>query len=458
MSRTRRRSRGRLGSFLAWRDVSRAGVFGFLLAVSPAVGLDAQQADQEIFLARGATTILVSPATLRDVVIGDPQVVDLSVLSGTEVVVWGKSPGSSSILLVDQAGGRRSFSVRVTLDAASIQSELARMFPGEDLQVRGVGNTVVVSGTVEDRNVATRALAMAGTLVGEAEVVDAVVVPEPQQILLQVRFAEVSRNAMEQLGVNFLRVDPFNVRGDDEGGIGAGGPGSFAGGFLTGDGPDVTFSDAINFFVFHDASNVSAFIQALESKGLFKSLAEPNLLAMPAESASFLAGGEFPYPVVQGGGTSNAVTIQFREFGIRLNFVPDITNSGAIRLDVAPEVSSLDFANGLQIQGFTVPALLSRRARTVVELDDGQTFAIAGLLDNTLVENMTKVPILGDIPIIGALFRSKEVRQNRSELLVLVTPRFVRPTDEPPDLPTGEPETWDWKKSMRYPSEDDGTN
>jgi pilus assembly protein CpaC len=433
-------------------------VFGFLLALVPAVGLSAQQADQEIMLAKGGTTILRSPATLRDVVIGDPDVVEVSVLNATEIVVWGKQPGSSSVLMVDQAGGRRSFSVRVTVDALAIQSELARMFPGEDLQVRGVGNTVALSGTVEDRQVAIKALALAGSFVGDVEVMDNLVVPEPQQILLQVRFAEVSRNAMEDLGVNFSRVDPFNVRGDDEGIIGSGGAGAFSGGFLAGDGPEVTFSDAINFFVFHDASNVAAFIQALESKGLFKSLAEPNLLAMPAESASFLAGGEFPYPVVQGGGGTNAVTIEFREFGIRLNFVPDITNSGAIRLDVAPEVSALDFANGLQIQGFTVPALLSRRARTVVELEDGQTFAIAGLLDNSLVENINKVPILGDIPILGALFRSKEVRQNRTELLVLVTPRFVRPTDEPPELPTGEPETWDWKKSMRYPSEDDGSN
>ncbi len=458
MSSTRRRSKSWLGSVLAWRDVSHAAVLGFLIAAGvPAAGASAQQTDQEIVLAQGATTVLVSPATLRDVVIGDPDVVDLSVLSGTEVVVWGKSPGSSSVLLVDQAGGRRSFSVRVTVDAASIQNELARLFPGEDLRVRGVGNTVVVSGTVEDRNVATRALALAGTLVGEAEVVDDVAVPEPQQILLQVRFAEVSRNAMEQLGVNFMRIDPFNVRGDDEGAIGSGAS-SFSGGFLEGQGPDVTFSDAINFFVFHDASNVAAFIQALESKGLFKSLAEPNLLAMPAESASFLAGGEFPYPVVQGGGAANAVTIEYREFGIRLNFVPDITNSGAIRLDVSPEVSALDFANGLQLQGFTVPALVTRRAQTVVELDEGQTFAIAGLVDNSLVENINKVPILGDIPILGALFRSKEVRQNRTELLVLVTPRFVRPTDEAPDVPTGEPETWDWKKSMRYPSEEDGSN
>jgi pilus assembly protein CpaC len=184
---------------------------------------------------------------------------------------------------------------------------------------------------------------------------------------------------------------------------------------------------------------------------MFKSLAEPNLLAMDGKKASFLAGGEFPYPVPQVSAGGTTITVVFKEFGVRLNFTPTITNSGNIHMQVEPEVSSLDFANGLQIQGFQIPTLRSRRASTEVELQDGQTFAIAGLIDNTMTENVDKFPILGDIPILGTFFRSKQAQQNRTELLVLVTPHVVQPSSTPPPLPTGEPETWDWDKSLREP-------
>jgi pilus assembly protein CpaC len=240
-----------------------------------------------------------------------------------------------------------------------------------------------------------------------------------------------------------MRVDPLNLRGDDEGAMTAA---SIEGSFL-GVGPDVTLSDVVNFYLFHDASNVSAFIRALRTEGTFRSLAEPDLLAFPGQQASFLAGGEFPYPIVQG--ATQTTSIQFKEFGIRLNFTPEVTNSGAIRLSVTPEVSQLDFANGLQLSGFLVPALLSRRASTVIELQQGQTFAIAGLMDNQMAESVSKIPLLGDIPILGALFRSKEMRDNQSELLVLVTPFLVNATNTPPPLPTGEVEEWNRDRFMR---------
>ena len=196
-------------------------------------------------------------------------------------------------------------------------------------------------------------------------------------------------------------MNPLNLRGDDEGLISSGAippDGNFLNSPI---GPDNTFSDAVNFFLFHDSSNLSAFIQALRNDGNFNSLAEPNLIAVPGETASFLAGGEFPYPVIQAGAANGAVTIQFQEFGVRLSFTPTLTNSGAIRLEVEPEVSSLDFTSGLELQGFQIPVLLSRRASTVVEVHDGQTFAVAGLMDNQLSETLRKVPFLGDIPILG---------------------------------------------------------
>ncbi len=176
-------------------------------------------------------------------------------------------------------------------------------------------------------------------------------------------------------------------------------------------------------------------IRALISKGLLKSLAEPNLIALPGREASFLAGGEFPYPAVQGGGGNNAVSIVFKEFGIRLRFTPTITRGGSIRLKVAPEVSALDFSNPLIFGGFTIPSLLTRRAETEVEMKNGQYLAIAGLVDNTLTDNSTKVPLLGDIPILGQFFRSKDARQRRTELLVLVSPKLVLPSDTPELLP-----------------------
>jgi pilus assembly protein CpaC len=412
------------------------------------------QVSQEIVLPTGNSTVVTVGATIARVSIGNPAVADVVPVSGTEIVVTGKAPGSTTLLVWDQGGVRVSYTVRVTADAASLQREFERLFPNETIEASAIANTVILSGEVQNRQVARRALQLARSM-GDTQIIDNMAVPDLGQILLQVRFAEVSRSWMEELGPTLLLRDGSNldvvigpqenVRSKDA---------------EPGEPIAEAFSDAVNFFIFHEPSRVAAFVRALESKGLFKSLAEPNLLAMPAESASFLAGGEFPFPTLQGGGASNAVTIQFKEFGIRLSFVPDITNSGAIRLWVAPEVSSLDFANGLTIQGFQIPSLLSRKAETTIELEDGQTFAIAGLVDNTLVENVSQIPILGDIPILGELFKSRDLRQNRSELLVLVTPRIVQPLDESPPIPTDEPETWKWDKSVRNPEDRpaDGAN
>jgi pilus assembly protein CpaC len=214
-----------------------------------------------------------------------------------------------------------------------------------------------------------------------------------------------------------------------------------------------TVSDGlVHVFLQNPSADFEAIIRVLKSKGEFRSLAEPNLLALPGEEASFLAGGEFPYPVIQSGQSSGAVTIVFKEFGIRLKFTPEVTEAGNIRLHVAPEVSSLDFANGLNFQGYTIPSLLTRRAETEVELRDGQYLAIAGLLDNNWTKNESKIPLLGDIPILGAFFRSSEAQQSRTELLVLVSPRLIDATDTAPALPTGEASTWRWDGSLRGPA------
>lgn len=460
------------------RGVDRFGrlaMAGTALALSQLLAVTSPLSGQQVEPATvlrvpvGNSSVVMHGSVLDRVSIGNPEIADAVVVSAREVVVNGKTAGTTSLLLWDRAGGRAVYQVRVTADAPMLEREFRALFPGEDIRARAVGNTVILEGEVGDPLMAQRAVSVAQGLGTGVTVLDHISVPRPSQVLVQVRFAEVSRNALQELGTNLLIYDGENVkailgsgdvarsRGANQGG---GGVGDGGGGAPTqiADNPlgftDVV-SDAVNFFIFHQPSGLGAFIRALQQRGLFRSLAEPSLLAASGDSATFLAGGEFPYPVLQGGTASNAVTIQFKEFGIRLNFKPQITNSGMVRLEVAPEVSQLDFANAVQISGFLIPSLLSRKAETTVELADGQTFAIAGLVDNSMAKAVTKVPILGDIPILGYLFKSEEFRQNRTELLVLVTPHLVQPMDQAPPLPTGEPDTWQRNDALKIEDADE---
>ena len=401
-----------------------------------------------INIALGNSHVVSHPVVIRRVSIANPEVADAVPVSSQEILVNGKTSGTTTLLLWDNAGGRRMYQVHVAPDAASLESDLNGLFPDDSIAVTASGGSVILTGRVSQQLTSERAMAITAGFLGvepeHTSIVNHISVPDPGQVLLQVRFAEVSRTAIEKAGINLLRI------GDDySGGTSTGRP-SFGGSVGAGETTEV-LSDALNIFLIDHQNGVGAFIQALKSNGLFRSLAEPNLLAVHGEEASFLAGGEFPYPVVQGGSNVGAVTIQWREYGIRLNFTPTIQSSGNIRLHVAPEVSTLDFANGLTLQGFNIPSILARRAETEIELADGQTFAIAGLIDNSILEDIDKIPVLGDIPILGSLFRSKELRQNKSELLVLVTPRLVQPVDQAPDVPTGEPDVWDWDDSMLEP-------
>lgn len=409
-------------------------------SAAPAFGQAAE--GQTVTVAVGHAQVVRAPGRITRVFIANDQLADAVPVSPSQVVVNGKQVGTSNLLLWVE-GQVTSYEVRVTADAPTLQRQLREHFPDEDIQVRASGNSLVLSGSVRNSQAAERAVALAESMGEDVQVVNHLSVPDRQQVLLRVRFAEVSRQAMDQISSDFIHLNEAGV-GDASISTGA-----VSGSFPEG-GPTKTFSDAVNFFLFHRGVRLGTFIQALRSHGMFRSLAEPNLITSPGDSASFLAGGEFPFPVVQGGAQSGAVSIQFREFGIRLNFTPTITNSGAIRLAVAPEVSQLDFANGLSISGFQIPAILSRKANTVVEVADGQTFAIAGLVDQSMTENVSKVPVLGDIPILGQLFRSEEMRQERSELLVLVTPELIRPAEasRSKEVPTGEPEDWPWMKQL----------
>ncbi len=397
-----------------------------MLALVPAAHAQrvVSQPQQVISVSRGASALLVNPTPIVRMTIGDPAVADANVVSPTEAVINGKALGSTTLLVWDNSGSPRIYSVEVTADAQAIQRFIKGVMPDENIEVSSSGNTVTLSGTVRDAVSATRAVEIART--SGATVIENLFTPPAVQVMLQVRFAEISRSIMKDWSSSLSTLNPheLNDNGDWFG--------------------QTTPEGNIGFLLDNGTANIEALIQAAKTRGDFRSLAEPNLMTLPGKEAYFLAGGEFPFPTLQAASAGNVVTVVFKEFGIKLRFTPVILRSGAIRLKLAPEVSSLDFANGLVIGGFEIPTILTRRAETEVELREGQFLAIAGLLDNSLINNVTKIPVLGDIPLIGELFKSRAIRQRKTELLVLITPRLVTANETPTPVPTGEPAR-DWR-------------
>lgn len=426
-----------MSSFLRWSAAA------FLIVVAPRPLLAQRlitQSQQTIKLARGASAVFINPIALQRISVGDPAIAEATALNGNEVLINGKSVGSTSLLLWDNTGVRL-YTVEVAIDFGELQAYLRSALTENALTVAGSGSVLTLSGEVHDTAAALRAAEIAKGS-GATVVINNLTTPSTVQVLLQVRFAEVNRSALESYRSQFRVLNPQNLdsRGDWTGGVNTN---ETTGGFVDG---------ALSLGLFSAGASFEIFFNALKGKGLLKTLAEPNLVTLPGKEAYFLAGGEFPYPSIQGSGGSNAVTVTFREFGIRLRFTPTITRTGTIRLHVAPEVSSLDFANGLTLSGFQIPSLLTRRADTEVEMREGQYLVIAGLMDNSLIENANKIPLLGDLPILGQFFRSKDARQRRTELLVLISPRLISPTDRPTPLPTGEPADWKWKGNLKRPN------
>ncbi len=435
---------GRTGSCLSAWQWCIAGALVTTALVATGRTAQAQRVvrapEQVVSVSKGASALLVNPTPIQRFSIGDPTVAEAVVVSPTEILINGKTLGTTSLFLWDNTGQIKLYSVEVTADAPGLQRYLASVLQGERIDVVASGNVVTLSGQVRDASVANRAVEIAKG--SGATIVDNLTTPEAVQVLLKVRFAEVNKSAIKEFRSQLATLNPHRLDADDlsPGWIGSANTNPQEG----------TFSDGVvDLGLFNANASIELLIRALSSRGLLKSLAEPNLIALPGREASFLAGGEFPYPAVQGGGGNNAVSIVFKEFGIRLRFTPTITRGGSIRLKVMPEVSALDFSNPLVFGGFTIPSLLSRRAETEVEMKNGQYLAIAGLVDNTMTDNSTKIPLLGDIPILGQFFRSKDARQRRTELLVLVSPKLVLPSDTPALLPTGEPASWKWSGHMK---------
>ena len=404
---------------------------------------------QVLHLLVGRSLVITSPSRIKRVSLADPDIAEALVVSPTQVLVNGKKPGGVSLLIWDETDQSQAFEVSVDIDVLGLSQKIHEVFPAENVHIDTSKDTVILTGKISSSTVADKILEV---VKGAAPKVTSMmeVPPAPTgEILLQVRFAEVDRSALTQLGFNILSTGV----GKTIGSIGTnqfGGTGSWSVNDtfpVRGPQPQTgeTFStsqlaSALNIFLFNPNIHLGTAIQALQTNNLFQILAEPNLMTESGKEASFLAGGEFPYPVVQsvGGGvtTSPAITVQFKEYGIRLSFTPVLLADGTIHLKVKPEVSTLDYSNAITISGFTLPALSTRRVESDMNLADGQTFAIAGLVDNRVTELWNKIPGIGDIPILGKLFQSKSLNRSKNELLVIVTPHVVRPLT-PDQIPHG---------------------
>ena len=379
---------------------------------------------QSLDLTVGTSKIVETPNTFKRASLAEPEIADTIVLSTKQVYVTAKKIGTTTLTLWSQNGKVSNvLQVRVTPDVTRLKEQLHALLPDEpDLQVMASQEHITVGGHVTNVEALNRALVIAEPFAPK-KIVNMMQVGGVQQVMMEVKISEMQRGLLNRLGVNFTRrqlghhdfsigtlneLSTFEANDDTPGGI------------------DLFASAATNavlgFNLGQDAWTVT--LDMLKEHGLSKSLAEPTLITESGQAASFLVGGEFPVPIPQ---TFNTLSIKFKEFGIGLKFTPTVLSNERISIVVNPEVSELDFANGIQLGGFQVPALITRRVKTVVELGDGQSFAIAGMLQDNIRETIAKYPVLGDIPILGALFRSTSFEKNETELIVIVTPHLVKP-------------------------------
>lgn len=392
------------------------------------------QASAPLRVMVGKSLLINTTERLKRISVTDPAIAIARVITPTQILVHGAAPGEVSLIIWDELERSRSFDLRVDVDVSACAEEEHRVFPDEQISVTPSRAAIVLSGHVSTEDVAKRAGELASAYSPKVVNVLTFGPVGAQEVLLQVKFAEVDRSALSQLGVNFISNGAANTIGTvTTGQFGGFGPQTITPGNSATGGTSTsqTVSNVLNLFVFRPDINFGAVIEALQTKNVLQILAEPNLIAVNGKEASFLAGGQFPFPIVQPGAGFTAVTISFKEFGVRLQFTPVITPNGNIHLKVAPEVSTLDFANALTISGFTVPALSTRRAETEFELQDGQSFVIAGLMDNRVTDIYNKIPGLGDIPILGNFFRSRSQQKSNSELMVLCTVHRISPSSEP---------------------------
>jgi pilus assembly protein CpaC len=359
--------------------------------------------------------------------VSNPEIAEAILVTPDQVLVNGKAFGQVNFIAWEQSGGEYLvFDVYVRANLSLIDSQIRALFPKDDIRLSQANGSVVISGSVTDPAKSAQIDSVVQSAGFKTVNMLASPVKSMAQVQLQVRVAEVSRNRVRDLGTSYAYQGGSSGVYANSGG-GPSSLGNVTNGLLSG-----SLSSALNLFVM--GGNTLGMIRALQTQGVLRELAEPNLIAMDGQQASFLAGGEFPVPIVQGGSDKSSVSIIFKEYGVRLNFKPTIIDEDHIRLELEPEVSTIDFSNGVKFDGFLVPALKTRRAKTGVELRDGQSFALAGLLDNSETKTLSKVPFLGDVPVLGSLFRSKSFQKNESELIFIVTAQLVKPMNRD-DLP-----------------------
>jgi len=396
----------------------------------------------------GRSVFLATQQRLRKVYVSNPAVLDSLTSSPYQVVVTGKAAGTGSVVLWDESGQSLLYTVLVDLDVTDLQESLVQALPGDHITVKAAEGRVYLSGVVGSDAAVNQAVAMAGSY--SKEVVNSLLV-DPRhvaQVELRVRIAELDRTKLTQFGFNFLSTGKNTAAITTQGFS----PPNFPqiGG---GTGTQALVQDVLNLFYFNTDLNLGATIRALQDKGILEMLAEPNLTTVEGQAARFLAGGEFPYPVIQGSnGGFTSVTIQFRPYGVHLEFTPYVNPDGSIRLRVNPEVSALDYTNAVKISGYTVPAISTRKADTEIELQNGQSFAISGLLDHRITDDFSKVPGIGDIPVLGQLFRSRNLNHAINELIVIVTPTIVDPLQQPKGPPPPLPA---WAVPLMQPAQFD---
>ncbi len=396
-------------------------IFPTILLANDVVELQTLEAEK-LTLVSGKSIVLRSTAPVSRVSIAAPEVADFLILSANEIYITGKAAGSTNLTLWQNKKLVAIFDLEVGYNLSRLKQQIHEILPEEEaLQVIGTNDSITLSGKVSNAVNLSQALALAKSYAPEGKVNNFVEVGGVHQVMLEVRIAEMSRSLTRRLGINFAaqKGDQFVV--------------SLLGGLAELDEgipavESLLAGPAVNSLFRFDTGEVtwSGFMDALNEDGLLKILAEPTLITLSGQSADFLAGGEFPVPVPQGLGT---VAIEYKPFGVGLVFAPTVLSKEKISIQVTPEVSELDFSTAAVIEGFVTPGITTRRASTTVELGDGQSFAIAGLLRESVLTDVQKFPLLGDIPIIGTLFQSKSFIKRETELVIIVTPHLVKPLD-----------------------------
>ncbi len=384
----------------------------------------------QLHITVGRSVMLTSAVPLRRIYVGNPVVLQTYTSGSTEIVLTAKTAGVSSMVLWDETGGHRMYTVSADLDPEALRASFDAAFPGSQIHVDTGEGKVFLTGSVATDAASDAALKMA-SLYAKDVVNSLFVVPvHGKQVQLKLRIVEVDRTRLDQLGVNIFAGGRTAIGTSTQ---------QFSSS-ATGSGSSLSVSDPLNIFLYNAKLNVGLTLKDLEQKQILQVLAEPTLTTLSGMPASFLSGGEFPFPVVQGGtANSTAVTIQFRPYGVKVDFTPTVNADGSIRIRLSPEVSTLDYTNAVTISGFTIPALSTRQTETEVEIQNGQSFIVSGLLDHRTTEIMSKMPGISSIPILGDLFRSKNFNHSVVELVIIVTATVVDPLATTPPAPPEQP-------------------